>query len=161
MTLFLDVVAGALLLAGALLGLGAGVGLLRFPDLLSRMHTAAKPQVLGLILVVIALALRLRDGSVAWMLVLAVLVQLVTAPVAAHLVARAGYRTGKVASQRLVVDELTRDLAVASGVGLLEGDLMEDDEDLEEDLLDLALDADEGPDGHAPVSDDAPGADAN
>ena len=161
MTLFLDVVAGALLLAGALLGLGAGVGLLRFPDLLSRMHTAAKPQVLGLILVVMALALRLRDGSVAWMLVLVVLVQLVTAPVAAHLVARAGYRTGKVDSQRLVVDELTRDLAVASGVGLLEGDLMEDDEDLEEDLLDLALDADEGPDGHAPVSDDAPGADAN
>ncbi len=158
MTLFLDVVAGALLLAGALLGLGAGVGLLRFPDLLSRMHTAAKPQVLGLILVVIALALRLRDGSVAWMLVLVVLVQLVTAPVAAHLVARAGYRTGKVDSQRLVVDELTRDLAVASGVGLLEGDLMEDDEDLEEDLLDLALDADQGPDAHGPVPDDAPGA---
>ncbi len=156
MTLFLDVVVGALLLAGALLGLGAGVGLLRFPDLLSRMHTAAKPQVLGLILVVIALALRLRDGSVAWMLVLVVLVQLVTAPVAAHLVARAGYRTGKVDSQRLVVDELTRDLAAASGVGLLEGDLMEDDEDLEEDLLDLALDADQGPDGHAPVPDDAP-----
>ena len=127
MTVVLDVVAGGLLLAGAVLALGAGVGLVRFPDLLARMHTAAKPQVLGLILVLIALALRLRDGTAAWMLVLVALVQLVTAPVAAHLVARAGYRTGKVDSERLVVDELTRDLAAASGVDILEGDLMDDE----------------------------------
>ncbi|MEK8226242.1 monovalent cation/H+ antiporter complex subunit F [Oerskovia sp. M15] len=38
-----------------------GVGVVRFPDLLARMHAATKPQVLGLILVLIALALRLRS----------------------------------------------------------------------------------------------------
>jgi multicomponent Na+:H+ antiporter subunit G len=111
----LDVLASVLLLAGAVLALGAGVGLIRFPDLLARMHTAAKPQVLGLILMLIGLGLRLRTGHVIWMLLLVVMFQLLTAPVAAHMVARAGYRTGKVDSSSLVVDELTRDLAAAGG----------------------------------------------
>ena len=110
-----DVVACVLLLCGAVLAFGAGVGLVRFPDLLARMHTAAKPQVLGLLLMLGAVALRVRDGSVVGMLVLVALLQLVTAPVAAHMVARAGYRTGKVDSERLVVDELTRDLLLATG----------------------------------------------
>jgi len=109
----LDVLASVLLLGGAVLALGAGVGLIRFPDLLARMHTATKPQVLGLIMVLIGLGLRLRTGHVIWMLVLVVMFQLLTAPVAAHMVARAGYRTGKVDSALLVVDELTRDLEAA------------------------------------------------
>ncbi|HEX5200436.1 MAG TPA: monovalent cation/H(+) antiporter subunit G, partial [Actinoplanes sp.] len=46
-----DILAGACLVSGALLSLAAGVGLLRFPDLLSRMHAATKPQVLGLLLI--------------------------------------------------------------------------------------------------------------
>lgn len=116
MSTVLDVIASALFLSGAVLALAAGVGLVRFPDLLSRMHTAAKPQVLGLLLVLLGLGLRLRDGSVVWMLLLVALFQLITSPVAAHMVARAGYRTNKVDSSTLVVDELTRDLAVASGV---------------------------------------------
>lgn len=141
MSVVLDVLAGVLMLGGAVLALGAGVGLVRFPDLLARMHTAAKPQVLGLLLMLVALALRLRDGSAVWMLVLVALLQLVTAPVAAHMVARAGYRTGKVDSERLVVDELTRDLAMAAGIDLLEGDLIDDDG---------ASDDGDGADGVAP-----------
>jgi multicomponent Na+:H+ antiporter subunit G len=117
--ILLDVIASALFLGGAVLALAAGVGLVRFPDLLARMHTAAKPQVLGLLLVLSGLALRLRDGTVVWMLLLVALFQLITSPVAAHMVARAGYRTNKVDSSRLVVDELTRDLAVAAGVTVL------------------------------------------
>ena len=45
----LDTVAGVCLIAGALLCLAAGIALVRFPDVLSRMHAAAKPQVLGLL----------------------------------------------------------------------------------------------------------------
>lgn len=126
MSAVLDVVAAVLILGGAVLALGAGVGLLRFPNLLARMHTAAKPQVLGLLLLLAALALRLRPGSAVWMLALVALFQLLTVPVAAHMVARAGYRTGKVDSERLIVDELTRDLAEAEGIDLLEGDLVND-----------------------------------
>ena len=40
-------------MAGALLGLAAGIGVLRFPDALSRMHAATKPQVLGVLLLLL------------------------------------------------------------------------------------------------------------
>lgn len=105
-----DAASIVLMLGGAFLCLAAGVGVLRFPDLLARMHAATKPQVLGLVLVLAGLALRLRSGGAVWALVLVVVFQLLTAPVAAHLVGRAGYRTGKVRSDLLAVDELTAEL---------------------------------------------------
>lgn len=108
-----DVGSMACLLVGAFLTFAAGVGVLRFPDLLSRMHAGTKPQVLGLVLVLVGLALRLRSGGAVWALVLVALFGLLTAPVAAHMVGRAGYRTGKVRGDLLVVDELTRDLQAA------------------------------------------------
>jgi multicomponent Na+:H+ antiporter subunit G len=104
-----DAAAAVCMLGGSFLAFAAGVGILRFPDLLSRMHAGTKPQTLGLMLVLIGLALRLRSGSAVWALVLVVLFQMLTAPVSAHMVGRAGYRTGKVRTDLLVVDELTRD----------------------------------------------------
>jgi multicomponent Na+:H+ antiporter subunit G len=108
-----DVASAACLLGGAFLAFAAGVGVLRFPDLLARMHAGTKPQVLGLILVLVGLALRLRSGGAVWALVLVAVFQMLTAPVAAHMVGRAGYRTGKVRSELLVVDELTSDQELA------------------------------------------------
>lgn len=108
-----DIVAAVLLLGGAVLAFGAGAGLARFGDLLARMHAATKPQVLGLVLVLLGLAVRLGGVPVVWMLLLVVMFQLLTSPVAAHMVARAGYRTGKVDPEHLAVDELTRDLEAA------------------------------------------------
>ena len=105
-----DVVSIVCLLGGAFFAFAAGVGALRFPDLLSRMHAGTKPQVLGLILVLIGLALRLHEGGAVWALVLVAIFQMLTAPVAAHMVGRAGFRTGKVRNDLLVVDELSRDL---------------------------------------------------
>ena len=46
-----DVTAAVLVLSGSLLALTAAIGVVRFPDTLSRMHAATKPQVLGLLLV--------------------------------------------------------------------------------------------------------------
>lgn len=108
-----DVVAAICLLGGSLLAFAAGVGMVRFPDLLSRMHSTTKPQVLGLILVLMGLALRVRSAPAVWMLVLVAVFQLLTSPVASHMVGRAGYRTGKVRSELLVVDELTADQGAA------------------------------------------------
>lgn len=109
-TLVADIASGVCLLGGSLLVLAAGVGVLRFPDLLARMHAGTKPQVLGLVLFLVGLALRLRSGGAVWALVLVALFQMLTAPVAAHLVGRAGFRTGKVRRDLLVVDELSRDI---------------------------------------------------
>ena len=106
-TTVLDVAAGVLLLAGAALSLIAAIGLLRFPDLLTRMHSATKPQVLGLMLVALGLSLTLRDLRVVAVLVLVVGAQMVTGPIAAHMLGRAGYRAGQVRPELLLVDELS------------------------------------------------------
>jgi multicomponent Na+:H+ antiporter subunit G len=105
----LDVLAAICLITGALLCLAAGIALVRFPDLLSRMHATAKPQVLGLLLVLIGCGLRLRTGVDITTLILVAVFQLVTAPVAAHMVGRAAYRDGQVRSDLLLVDELAAD----------------------------------------------------
>ncbi|SCG64193.1 monovalent cation/H(+) antiporter subunit G [Micromonospora humi] len=106
----LDTAAGVCLVAGALLSLAAGVALIRFPDVLSRMHAAAKPQVLGLLLVLLGCALRLRSGVDVTTLVLVGMFQLATAPVAAHMVGRAAYPHDDIRRDLLLTDELAGDL---------------------------------------------------
>lgn len=101
-----DWLGGAFLLAGALLSLAAGVGVLRFPDVLGRMHAATKPQVLGVLLLLVGLALRLRTPADLGMIALVALFQLATAPVAAQMIGRAAYRSGRVDRELLDVDDL-------------------------------------------------------
>ncbi|MGA5759663.1 monovalent cation/H(+) antiporter subunit G [Nonomuraea bangladeshensis] len=102
----LDTAAVVCLTGGALLCLAAGVALVRFPDLLSRMHAATKPQVLGLLLVLLGCGLRLRTGVDVTTLVLIGAFQLATAPVAAHMVGRAALRERRPDPELLVTDEL-------------------------------------------------------
>lgn len=90
-----DVVAGVCLLGGAFFSLTAAIGALRLNSLLSRMHAVTKPQVLGLILLLTGLAIELREPGILGMLLLIVVFQLLTAPVAAHMVARTAYRLGE------------------------------------------------------------------
>lgn len=106
----LEVLAAGCFIAGSLLTLVAAIGLVRFPDLLSRMHAATKPQVLGVTLLMSGLALSFAELQVVWKVVLVVLLQMICSPVSAHMVGRSGYRTKKIASDLLVVDELHEDL---------------------------------------------------
>src|SRR3546814_15850559 len=75
-----DVIAGVCFLTGGLLALIAAIGVVRLPDLLSRMHAATKPQVLGLMLVLVGVAFRLREPEALGILGLVVLFQLTTSP---------------------------------------------------------------------------------
>ena len=88
----IDVIAGIALVAGALMSALAGIAVLRFPDVMSRIHAATKPQVLGIMLLMLGVGLRLESAAVIGLLVLIVVVQFVTAPVSAHLVVRAAHR---------------------------------------------------------------------
>ncbi len=101
-----DVLAVVLLLLGAFLCLTAGLGLLRFPDVLTRMHAGTKPQVLGVLLIMVGSAIRLQGWSATWMLLLVAAFQLLTAPVSAHMISRVAYRRRHVRRDRLLVDEL-------------------------------------------------------
>lgn len=102
----LDVLSLVCLMLAAVFSVAAGLGLLRFSDVLSRLHAATKPQIFGLLLVIAAIALHDRS----WMTLLALLpvfvFQCLTAPIAAHMVGRAAYRTGQLDDESLVLDEL-------------------------------------------------------
>lgn len=87
----LDVAGAACLLTGALLGLSAGAGLMRFRTTLDRMHAGTKPQVLGVLLVLLAMWLHRPTWSNAGPLLLVGISQVVTVSVAAYMVARAAY----------------------------------------------------------------------
>lgn len=106
MSAVIDVVSAVLLLAGVSLALLAGLGLVRFPDVFSRMHAATKPATLGMLLITIGAAVRQDDGSDATKLLLVAAFQFLTAPVAAHMIGRAAYRSGTGDLDGLVVDEL-------------------------------------------------------
>ena len=105
---FADVVAAICLIAGCFLCLTAGLGLIRFPDVLNRMHAATKPQVLGVLLVMAGAVIRLTGQPIVWMLVLVGMFQLLTAPVSAHMVSRIAYRRRHVRRDLLLLDELGR-----------------------------------------------------
>jgi multicomponent Na+:H+ antiporter subunit G len=73
---------------------------------MSRMHAATKPQVLGLFLLLAALGLQMRTWWVWPVLLVAWILQLLTVPVSAHMVGRAGYRTKHLHKELLSTDEL-------------------------------------------------------
>jgi multicomponent Na+:H+ antiporter subunit G len=102
----LDVVSAVLLLAGVLFSVVAGIGLVRLPDVFSRMHAATKPATLGLLLILLGTALRVDSGGDVAKLVLVGAFTFLTAPVGAHVLGRSAYRSGVGGLDELVVDEL-------------------------------------------------------
>jgi multicomponent Na+:H+ antiporter subunit G len=83
-----DILTAALMLMGALLALVAALGLHRLGDTLSRMHAATKPATLGVLCCAVGAALQVGDVSDVTKLIVVVVLQLVTAPVGAHMLAR-------------------------------------------------------------------------
>jgi multicomponent Na+:H+ antiporter subunit G len=84
----------------------AGVGLLRFPDVLSRLHAATKPQILGLIAIMADVAVSSPTVGTITIAIAIIVFQSLTAPISAHMVARAAYRSGNFDEAVLVHDEL-------------------------------------------------------
>jgi len=105
-----EIISLVLVLMGALLCLTASIGLLRFRDVPARLHAATKPQVLGVMLIAIGIAVALHTWAAFAFLIPVVLIQLATAPISAHMVARQAYRNGSVDRDTLLVDELADDI---------------------------------------------------
>jgi multicomponent Na+:H+ antiporter subunit G len=113
----LEVLTAACLVLGGALSAIAGIGLLRYPDALSRLHAATKPQILGLAFILAAVALDDRSWATLLPLGAVLLVQVLTTPISGHMVGRAGYRTGNFRRELLVTDELEDDIARADRSG--------------------------------------------
>jgi len=84
-------IATASMLMGAGFLLLAAIGILRMPDLFTRMQTASKASTLGISCILIAVAFFLQDSAVTVRSALTVLFFFLTAPVAAHMIGRAAY----------------------------------------------------------------------
>lgn len=103
-----EIIAGLLIVIGALFALVASIGLLRLPDVYSRMHAASKAGTVGSSLMMIALAVIAADFGIAMRALAGVLFFIMTAPIAAHLLARSSYLTGYRLWQGSIADEMAR-----------------------------------------------------
>lgn len=97
---------GLLVLAGALFSLIAAIGVLRLPDVLTRMHASSKAGTLGCGLILISVALFFPGIDVVARAGAAILFLLLTTPVGAHMIGRAIYTSGEPLWKGTGVDEL-------------------------------------------------------
>ena len=104
----MEALVSALLLLGLFFLLTGSLGLLRLQDVYSRMHATTKSTTLGVAGVLLAVLLYLRSlglsSGLKEVLILGFL--FLTAPVGAHMIARAAYWTGTPLWQGGVIDEL-------------------------------------------------------
>jgi multicomponent Na+:H+ antiporter subunit G len=94
MSLLIDLITILLLLAGTVFFVAGTVGLLRFPDLFTRIHALTKADNVGLGLIVFALVPQAASAWIALKLILIWVLILLASSTTGHLVARAALRNG-------------------------------------------------------------------
>jgi len=100
-----DPIVAVLLVAGGFFLFVAGLGVLRLPDVFIRMHASTKAGTLGVGLVFGGAAVHFGNTADVAIAGLTVIFLLITAPVAAHAIARAAYRMKVRLSDRTHLDE--------------------------------------------------------
>jgi multicomponent Na+:H+ antiporter subunit G len=101
-----ELIATVLMIVGASFVLLAAVGILRMPDLFTRMQTATKAATLGISSILLAVAFFIEDSAVTVRAILTILFFFLTAPVAAHMIGRAAYFVGVPLWRGTITDEL-------------------------------------------------------
>lgn len=101
-----DIITNVLLLTGASFVLLAAIGIIRLPDILMRMHSTSKAATLGAALMLAAVAVNFGTVEVTTRVIAAIVFLFITAPVGAHMLARATYFLGVPLWDGMVLDEL-------------------------------------------------------
>lgn len=100
-----DIVIALLLVLGAFFAFVAALGVVRLPDVFIRMHASTKAGTLGAGLILGAVALYFGEAAVTARALAIIAFLLITAPIGAHVIGRAAYRTGVPLWKGSVVDE--------------------------------------------------------
>jgi multicomponent Na+:H+ antiporter subunit G len=103
-----DLITGVLWLAGSAFALLAAIGVVRMPDVFTRMQASTKASTLGLGCLLIGAALQFGDFASFIRVVSIGAFTLLTTPVAAHVIARAAYRADVPLWEGTVLDERRR-----------------------------------------------------
>jgi multicomponent Na+:H+ antiporter subunit G len=98
-------VAAVLLVIGSLFCAVAALGMLRFPDVYTRLHATSKAGPLGAGLILLGVAFAAGDWATAIRCVLGFLFLMLTGPVSAHLLARSALRSGIVPDPRTSIQD--------------------------------------------------------
>ena len=106
----IDVITAIMWLAGAAFALLAAVGVLRMPDVFTRMQASTKASTFGLGCLLIGAALQMGDIASFIRVASIGAFVLLTTPVAAHVIARASYIAEIPLWEGTVVDERRRDV---------------------------------------------------
>lgn len=96
-----------LLIVSSLFFLVAAVGILRFPDLYTRMHAATKGSALAAVLMFVGVAVFFEDAWIAVEAALVIVFIFLTAPVAGHMIGRAAHTLRTPMAAETVMDELS------------------------------------------------------
>lgn len=92
--LALNWISGAMLLSGSLVAIISGLGLLRFPDFYTRLHSAGMTDTLCMLLIIGGLILQSGLSVLSIKLALILLFVLFTNPTSSHALARAAWVDG-------------------------------------------------------------------
>jgi len=112
-----EIATSILVIAGGLFALVAALGVVRLPDVLIRMHASTKAGTLGCGLILLAVAVYFGEIGVVARAIAAIVFLLLTAPVAAHMIGRAAYRSGVPLWKGTVIDELGKPDKPTPGIG--------------------------------------------
>ena len=96
----------ALMITGAAFLLLASIGIIRMPDLYSRIQAATKAATLGVGCIILAMAIHFVDLGITVRALLVIAFLFLTQPVAAHVIGRAAYFVGVPLWENTIMDEL-------------------------------------------------------
>lgn len=97
---------GLLVVLGALFCVVAALGVVRFPDTLTRMHASSKAGTVGCALFLLAVAAYFATGDVILRAGLGILFLLITTPISAHMIGRATHASRDPAQPTGMRDDL-------------------------------------------------------
>jgi multicomponent Na+:H+ antiporter subunit G len=99
-----EIIAAVLLVSGGFFCLVAGVGIVTLNDVYARMHAATKAGTLGLALICVAVMILATTWLQLLEALFVFLFMIMTAPVGAHLIGRAAFRTRAPMDPRTRID---------------------------------------------------------
>lgn len=101
-----DILAGIAMIFGSLIACIAGLGMLRMPDLLMRMHAGTKAGTLGISMILLATVFHFGTLSVTTKAFITILFIFITIPIGAQMLGRAAYFIKIPLWEKTVIDEL-------------------------------------------------------
>ena len=102
----IEIISGIVILIGAFFILISAIGIIRMPDLFTRMSATTKASTLGVGLVLLGTALFWQDIGISARAIIIITFLFLTAPVAAHVIGRAAYFDKVPLWNKTNVDEL-------------------------------------------------------